>query len=42
MTTAAREVRGRVLIVDRLGVVVADSSPGSVGSDYSTVTVPFM
>ena len=27
-TTSAREVRGRVLIVDRDGVVVADSEPG--------------
>ncbi len=36
VATSAREVRGRVLIVDRLGVVVADSSPGTVGADYST------
>ena len=34
--TSAREVRGRVLIVDRRGEVVADSSPGTVGADYST------
>ena len=34
--TSAREVRGRVLIVDRDGVIVADSEPGNVGADYST------
>jgi signal transduction histidine kinase len=33
--SSAREVRGRVLIVDRRGVVVADSAPGGVGADYS-------
>ena len=36
VVTAAREVRGRVLIVDARGVVVADSSPGGVGADYSS------
>ncbi|MBE2316774.1 HAMP domain-containing protein [Solirubrobacter sp. CPCC 204708] len=34
--TAARQVRGRVLILDARGVVVADSSPGGVGADYSS------
>jgi signal transduction histidine kinase len=32
--TAARQVRGRVLILDARGVVVADSSPGGVGAEY--------
>ena len=34
--TAARQVRGRVLILDARGVVVADSSPGGVGADYGS------
>ena len=38
VASAAREVRGRVVIVDRRGVVVADSSPGSVGADFSSRT----
>jgi signal transduction histidine kinase len=38
VTSSSREVRGRVVIVDRRGVVLADSSPGSVGEDYSTRT----
>jgi signal transduction histidine kinase len=33
--TSARQVRGRVLVVDRAGVIVADSE-GRVGDDYST------
>jgi len=33
---AARSVRGRVVIVDRRGVVVADSSPGSLGANFSS------
>jgi signal transduction histidine kinase len=33
--TSAEEVRGRVLIVDQQGFVVADSEPGSIGEDYS-------
>ncbi len=33
--TSAREVRGRVVIVDQAGTVLADSSPASVGEDYS-------
>ena len=36
VATSAREVRGRVLIVDRRGEIVADSEPGGVGADYST------
>jgi signal transduction histidine kinase len=36
VATAASSVRGRVLIVDRRGIVVADSAPGGVGADYST------
>ena len=36
VTSSAREVRGRVVIVDRDGVVLADSSPGTIGFDYST------
>jgi sensor histidine kinase regulating citrate/malate metabolism len=36
VASAAREVRGRVVIVDRDGVVVADSSPGSVGANFSS------
>jgi len=36
VATSARQVRGRVLVVDRDGEVVADSSPGTAGSDYST------
>ena len=36
VATSAREVRGRVLIVDRFGEIVADSEPGGVGADYST------
>ena len=36
VATSASEVRGRVLIVDRRGVVVADSEPGTVGADYSS------
>ena len=31
VATSAREARGRVVIVDRRGVVIADSSPGSIG-----------
>ena len=34
--SAAREVRGRVVIVDRAGRVVADSAPGSIGADFSS------
>ena len=34
--SAARQVRGRVLILDAGGVVVADSSPGGVGADYAS------
>lgn len=34
--TAARQVRGRVLILDERGVVVADSSPGGVGAEYGS------
>jgi signal transduction histidine kinase len=34
--TSAREVRGRVLIVDGDGTIIADSEPGNVGADYST------
>ncbi len=33
--TSAREARGRVVIVDANGVVLADSSPGSTGEDFS-------
>ncbi len=33
--TSAREARGRVVIVDANGVVLADSSPGSIGEDFS-------
>jgi signal transduction histidine kinase len=33
--TSAREVRGRVLIVDQRGIVIADSELGSIGEDYS-------
>ena len=36
LVTSAREVRGRVMIVDARGVVLADSSPGGVGADYSS------
>lgn len=36
VSSSAREVRGRVVIVDRRGVVLADSKPGSVGADYSS------
>ena len=36
VSSAAREVRGRVVIVDRRGVVIADSSPGSIGADFSS------
>jgi signal transduction histidine kinase len=36
VASAAREVRGRVVIVDRLGKVIADSSPGSIGADFSS------
>lgn len=35
-TTAARQVRGRVLVLDARGVVVADSSPGGVGAEYGS------
>ena len=35
VATSAREVRGRVVIVDQQGRVVADSSPGSIGEDFS-------
>ena len=35
-TSSAREVRGRVVIVDAGGKVIADSSPGGVGEDFST------
>jgi signal transduction histidine kinase len=34
--TSAAHVRGRVVIVDRTGRVLADSEPGGVGADYST------
>jgi signal transduction histidine kinase len=33
--TSARESRGRVVIVDANGVVLADSSPGSLGANFS-------
>jgi signal transduction histidine kinase len=36
VTTSAQTVRGRVVIVNRRGVVIADSSPGSLGADFST------
>ncbi len=36
VSTSAREVRGRVIIVDPRGRVLADSSPGGIGADYST------
>jgi signal transduction histidine kinase len=36
VATAAAQTRGRVVIVDRDGIVLADSSPGGVGLDYST------
>jgi signal transduction histidine kinase len=36
VTTSAREVRGRVIIVDARGRVLADSAPGGAGADYST------
>src|SRR3954468_17110056 len=36
VTTSAGQVRGRVVIVDRRGMVLADSSPGGVSADYST------
>jgi signal transduction histidine kinase len=36
VATSARSTRGRVVIVDRRGVVIADSSPGSVGADFSS------
>ncbi|MDA0185530.1 ATP-binding protein [Solirubrobacter phytolaccae] len=35
-TTAARQVRGRVLVLDARGVVVADSSPGGEGAEYGS------
>ena len=35
VATSARRVRGRVVIVDRDGIVLADSSPGTVGADFS-------
>jgi len=35
VATSARESRGRVVIVDANGVVLADSSPGSLGEDFS-------
>ena len=34
--SSAREVRGRVVIVDQAGKVIADSSPGGVGEDFSS------
>jgi signal transduction histidine kinase len=34
--TSAREARGRVVIVDQNGIVLADSEPGSIGEDYSS------
>ena len=34
--SSAREVRGRVVIVDQGGKVIADSSPGGVGEDFSS------
>jgi signal transduction histidine kinase len=36
VAASAREVRGRVIIVSASGRVLADSSPGGVGVDYST------
>ncbi len=36
VAASAREVRGRVIVVDARGRVLADSSPGGVGADYST------
>lgn len=33
---AAGQTRGRVIIVDRRGQVVADSAPGGVGADYGS------
>jgi signal transduction histidine kinase len=36
VSASAHEVRGRVIIVDARGQVLADSSPGGVGADYST------
>ena len=35
VATSAREARGRVVIVDQQGVRLADSSPGSIGEDFS-------
>ena len=40
VSASAREVRGRVIIIDGRGRVVADSSPGGIGAGVSLLDLP--